>query len=120
MFTDHSTIKYIMNKPIVNGRIIRWLLLVQDFNVTIIEKLGKANVVEDFLSQIKKDNGDCAPMQDEFLDENLFSISIKTPWFIDIANYLATSKFPPKFTSKQKNHIVQESAMFKWINEMLF
>jgi hypothetical protein len=25
--TDHSTIKYIMNKPITNGRITRWLLL---------------------------------------------------------------------------------------------
>jgi hypothetical protein len=25
--TDHSSIKYLMNKPITNGRITRWLLL---------------------------------------------------------------------------------------------
>jgi hypothetical protein len=27
--TDHSAIKYLMNKPITNGRITRWLLLMQ-------------------------------------------------------------------------------------------
>jgi hypothetical protein len=27
MFTDHSTLKYIVNKPMLGGRICRWLLL---------------------------------------------------------------------------------------------
>eukprot|EP00253_Pinus_taeda_P020193 PITA_20193 len=36
--TDHATIRYLMNKPDVNARIIRWLLLLQQFDLTIVDK----------------------------------------------------------------------------------
>ena len=47
--TDHATIKYLMNKPDVNARIIIWLLLLQQFDLTIVDKPSKENVVVDFL-----------------------------------------------------------------------
>ena len=50
--TDHATIKYLMNKPDVNAQIIRWLLLLQQFDLTIIDKPRKENVVANFLIQI--------------------------------------------------------------------
>ena len=50
--TDHAAIRYLMNKPDVNARIIRWLLLLQQFDLTIIDKPGKENVVADFLSRL--------------------------------------------------------------------
>ena len=50
--TNNSSIRFLMNKPITNGRITRWLLLLQEFNITIIDRLGKENLVADFLSQI--------------------------------------------------------------------
>ena len=34
--TDHSAIRYLMNKSITNGRVIRWLFLLQEFNITIM------------------------------------------------------------------------------------
>ena len=46
--TDHSTIRFLMNKRITNGRITRWLLLLQEFNITIIDRPGKENLVADF------------------------------------------------------------------------
>jgi hypothetical protein len=49
---DHVAIKYLMNKPITNGRVTRWLLLLQEFDITILDKPGKDNVVVDFLSRI--------------------------------------------------------------------
>lgn len=48
---DHTTIKYLMNKPIAGGILVRWLLL-QEFDITIVGKPGKANVVVDFLSRL--------------------------------------------------------------------
>jgi hypothetical protein len=48
--TDHSTIRFLMNKPITNGRVTRWLLLLQEFNITVLDQPGKDNVVDDFLS----------------------------------------------------------------------
>ena len=39
--TYHSTIRYLMNKPVTNGRVTRWLLLLQEFNITILDRPGK-------------------------------------------------------------------------------
>jgi hypothetical protein len=50
--TDHSSIRYLMNKPITNGRITRWLLLMQEFNITILDRPGRENQVAYFLSRL--------------------------------------------------------------------
>ncbi|XP_059068671.1 uncharacterized protein LOC131859137 [Cryptomeria japonica] len=51
--TYHSAIRFLMNKPMVTGRVIRWLLLLQEFDVTILDKPGRENVVADFLSRLQ-------------------------------------------------------------------
>jgi hypothetical protein len=56
--TDHSAIRFLMNKPITNGRVTRWLLLLQEFNITVLDRHGKDNVVADFISQIKNEDDD--------------------------------------------------------------
>eukprot|EP00253_Pinus_taeda_P024101 PITA_24101 len=38
---DHSAIKYLMNKPVTNGRVIIWMLILQEFNITVLDKLAK-------------------------------------------------------------------------------
>jgi hypothetical protein len=48
--TDHSSIRFLMNKPITNGRVTRWLLLLQEFNITVLDRPGKDNVEANFLS----------------------------------------------------------------------
>eukprot|EP00253_Pinus_taeda_P010386 PITA_10386 len=98
-----------MNKPITNRRITRWLLLLQEFNITIQDRPGKENQVADFLSRIQSPD-DPNPVVDNFPDEHLFPITVKTPWFADIANYLSSGKFPTQFTNKQRKKIVRESS----------
>eukprot|EP00253_Pinus_taeda_P025054 PITA_25054 len=53
-------------------------------------------------------------------DEHLFSISVLSPWFADIANYLVSAQFPPHLSSKEKSRIVRKSASFTWIGGNLF
>ena len=103
---DHSAIKYLMNKSITNGRITRWLLLMQEFNITVQERPGKDNQVANFLSRLHS-LGDPNPISDNFPDEHLFSINVKTPWFIDIANYLSSRILPSHYTNKQKRRIIR-------------
>jgi hypothetical protein len=43
MFTDHSSLKYLVNKPVLGGRICRWLLLFQEFHFEVIVKTVKLN-----------------------------------------------------------------------------
>ena len=38
---DHYSIIFFMNKPITNGRVTRWLFLLQEFNITLIDRPGQ-------------------------------------------------------------------------------
>jgi hypothetical protein len=51
---------------------------------------------------------------------NTFAISVLSPWFADIANYLVSAQFPPHLSSKEKSKIVRKSAPFTWIGGNLF
>lgn len=73
-----------MNKPDVNVHIIRWLLLLQQFDLTIIDKPGKENVVAYFLSRLTLPTGEEGMVDDQLLDEHLFVISVLSPWFADM------------------------------------
>jgi hypothetical protein len=117
--TYHYAIKYLMNKPITNGRITRWLLLMQEFNITVLNRPRKKNQVVDFLSRLKT-FGEIVPISDNFPDEHLFAISIITPWYDDIANYLSSGMLPPSLTSKEKKKITKQSARYTWIDGYLF
>ena len=97
MYTDHSAIKYLANKPVTNARITRWLILLQEFDITIKDRPGKENPVADFLSRIPKPI-DAAAVEDQFPDEHLFVVAIRTPWYADVANYLAIGKLRKHLT----------------------
>jgi len=43
MFTNHSTLRDLVKKLVLGGRICRWLLLFQEFDFEIIVKTGKMN-----------------------------------------------------------------------------
>ena len=79
--TSQSAIKFLMNKYDFNAIIIRWILL-QEFDITILDNLGKHNVVTKFVSRLTHD-ADRDLVDDAFLDEHLFVISIQTPFFYD-------------------------------------
>jgi hypothetical protein len=109
--TDHSAIRYLMNKPITNGRITRWLLLMQEFNIIVLDRPGRENQVADFLSRLNN-SGEIVHVSDNFPDEHLFAISVITPWYADIANYLSSGMLPSSFTSKEKKRIIKQSARY--------
>ncbi|GJT91910.1 reverse transcriptase domain-containing protein [Tanacetum coccineum] len=91
VFTDHAVIKYLFSKQDAKPRLIRWILLLQEFDIEIKNKKGAENVAADHLSRLEKPNLNDEEINDEFPDE--FHMSIKTDeeeilWFVDFANYL--------------------------------
>jgi hypothetical protein len=52
MFTGHSSLKYLVNKPVLRGGICRWILLFQEFNFEVIVKPLKLNTRPYHLSRI--------------------------------------------------------------------
>ena len=83
--TNHSAIRYLMKKPITNARVTRWLFLLQEFDITIVDRPWKENVVTYSLSRLTY-NDDDTPVEDYFLGEHLFAMSTFSPWYIDIPN----------------------------------
>lgn len=111
-------IKYVTNKFVTNARVTRWLLLLQEFDITIVDLPGKENVVADFLSWIKND--DNIPVDDSFPDEYLFAVSTHSPWYADIANYQVVGKLPSHLSHREKRKIIQKNARSSWISGCLF
>ena len=75
--TDHSAIKDLMNKPLTSGRMTRWLLLLQEFNVTIIDRPSKSNVVANYLYRLNNP-GEAIPVDDDFPNEHIFAVSTRS------------------------------------------
>ena len=68
MHNDHSTIKYLMTKKDVKWRLIRWVLLLQEFDLEIKIKKGIENLVADHLSRLEGAR-DEVHVNDDFPDE---------------------------------------------------
>jgi hypothetical protein len=88
MYTDHSTLRYLVNKPVFGGRICRWLLLFQEYDFEVIVKPGKFNSGPDHLSRIL--SGEDAGNLDYILPEvHLFAIQMVDDYFAKIVQFLA-------------------------------
>jgi hypothetical protein len=77
LHTDHVAIKHLMNKQNTNDEVTRWLLLLQEFDITILEKPRKDNVVVEFISRITSNENETM-VEDHFPDEHLFAQCLLT------------------------------------------
>ncbi|GJW93503.1 hypothetical protein Tco_0173175, partial [Tanacetum coccineum] len=86
--------------------LIRWILLLQEFNIEIKDKKGAENVNADHLSRIENDEtSDDSDVDDNFPGETLMKITTKDePWFVDFANYLVADVIPKGMTYQQKKN----------------
>ena len=97
--TDHAAIKYLMAKKEAKLRLIRWVLLLQEFDLEIKDKKGCDNMIADHLSRVEKTTVKEEEMEvaENFSDEQLFQLSFQLPWYADIVNFLACGVMPPEF-----------------------
>ncbi|GJR42613.1 reverse transcriptase domain-containing protein [Tanacetum coccineum] len=122
VYTDHSAIKYLFAKKDAKARLMRWILLLQEFDIDVRDKKGAENLAADHLSRLEnphQDKFENKEINEAFPLETLGSIALKddsTPWFADFANYHAGKFVIKGMTSQQK---INSSRMSSIISGMI-
>ena len=74
IFTDHSALKHLMTKKEAKTWLIRWIILLQEFDLKICDKKGVKNMVADHLSRIPNAPVERTPINEDFPDEYILAI----------------------------------------------
>lgn len=100
MYTDHSALNYLVNKPVLGGGgIFRWLLLFQEYDFQVILKPGRLNVWPDHLSWIE--NGEePTSFEEGFPDAQLFVVRVSDEHLMDIIQFLSMGVAPEGYTTQ--------------------
>jgi hypothetical protein len=89
IFTDHSALKYLVNKLVLGGRICRWLLLFQEYDFEIVVKPVRMNKGPDHLSMLEHGE-EPTSLEDTLPDAQLLSIRKIYDHFVEIVQFLST------------------------------
>ncbi|CAM8965668.1 unnamed protein product [Rhodiola kirilowii] len=119
VFSDHAAIRYLMTKKEAKPRLIRWILLLQEFDLDIKDKKGIENTVADHLSRLVREE-DTGQITETFPDEHLYALTSKLPWYAPIMNYLVGGKFPPSYSKPQCLKLKHDSKYYVWDDPYLW
>ncbi|KAM1362812.1 hypothetical protein ACFX2H_027589 [Malus domestica] len=121
VYTDHAALKYLLTKKEAKPRLIRWMLLLQEFDIEIRDKKGSENVVADHLSRMVHDEQDNAmPIPETFPDEQPMSIEVNEPWYADLVNYLVSKQLPSTLTKHQCDKLRKDARFYVWDDPYLW
>ncbi|CAM8953801.1 unnamed protein product [Rhodiola kirilowii] len=122
VYSDHAAIRYLMTKKEAKPRLIRWILLLQEFDVEIKDKKGIENTVADHLSRIVREEEPRA-ITESFPDEHLYALSTgpgKLPWYTPLVNFLVGGTFPPSYSKAQCMKLKHEARFYIWDDPYLW
>ncbi|GJV24913.1 reverse transcriptase domain-containing protein [Tanacetum coccineum] len=106
VYTDHSALKYLFNKKDAKARLLRWVLLLQEFDFKVIDTKGAENYAAE-----------------TFPLETLNVLTSKdqsTLWFAYFANYHAGNFLIKGMTSQQKRKFFKDIKHYFWDDPYLF
>ncbi|GKC37994.1 reverse transcriptase domain-containing protein, partial [Tanacetum coccineum] len=132
LIEDHSVYgpfgsKYLLAKKDAKPRLLRWILLLQEFDVIIRDKKGAENLAADHLSRLEnphQSNLEKKEITETFPLETLRMVTLRgdssTPWFADIANYHAGNFIVKGMSCQQKKKFFKDVKHYFWDDPYLF
>ncbi|CAA7020189.1 unnamed protein product [Microthlaspi erraticum] len=118
-------------------RLLRWILLLQEFDLEIKDRRGADNGVADHLSRMRVEEN--LPLDDRLPEESVYAAeasnkhgqlghhrpgtkisSSNTPWFRHIANFLAAEYPPPNFFGYRKKKFLRDVRRYYWDEPYLY
>ena len=108
VYTDHAALKYLLMKNDAKPCLIRWILLLQEFDLEIRDKKGVENSMADHLSRLQFEESAELPINDYMRDDTLLKVSTTDPWYTNIINYIVAGYIPP---GADKKKIIRDSKL---------
>nr|GFA56202.1 reverse transcriptase domain-containing protein [Tanacetum cinerariifolium] len=126
VYTDHFALKYLFAKKDAKARLLRWILLLQEFDFKVIDTRGAEHYAADHLSRLEnpyKNIFDPKEINETFPLESLNKVAHKDPstqWFTELANYHAGNFIIKGITSQQKQKNFKDARHYFWDDPYLF
>ena len=130
VYSDHAPLRHIYAKKDTKPRLLRWILLLQEFDMEIVDKKGIGNGVANHLSRMRIE--DAVPIDDTMPEEQLMAIrevnkkfkssqfwdemlamEEKLPWYADYVNYLACGEEPLNLSGYKRKKFFKDINRFK-------
>nr|GEU90311.1 reverse transcriptase domain-containing protein [Tanacetum cinerariifolium] len=114
VYTDHLALKYLFAKKDAKARLLRWILLLQEFDFKVIDTKGAKNYVADHLLRLEnpyENVFDPKEINETFPLKSLNKVAHQdpsTPWFADFANYHAGKFIIKGMTTQQKQKFFKD------------
>nr|GEW06245.1 reverse transcriptase domain-containing protein [Tanacetum cinerariifolium] len=126
IYTDHSALKYLFAKKDAKAHLLRWILLLQEFDFKVIDTRGAENYAADHLSRLENSYEnifDPKEINETFPLKSFNKVAHKdpsTPCFVDLANYHAGNFIIKGMTSQQKQKFFKDARHYFWDDLYLF
>ncbi|KAG7578943.1 Ribonuclease H-like superfamily [Arabidopsis thaliana x Arabidopsis arenosa] len=137
VYTDHAALRHIYAKKDTKPRLLRWILLLQEFDMEIVDKKGIENGAADHLSRMRME--EATPIDDSMPEEQLLAIKSyeivynkkeievacavkeeKFPWYADLVNYLICGEIPKYLDAYQKKKFFRDINHYYWDEPYLY
>ncbi|GJW61877.1 reverse transcriptase domain-containing protein [Tanacetum coccineum] len=112
VYTDHSALKYLFNKKDAKARLLRWVLLLQEFDFSVIDTKGAENYAADHLSRLENPQGKIS-QRDEMPPNAIQVCKIFDVCCIDFMGPFPSSR-------GNKYILVAVDYLYKWVEAKAF
>nr|GEW21682.1 retrovirus-related Pol polyprotein from transposon 17.6 [Tanacetum cinerariifolium] len=127
VYTDHSALKYLSAKKDSKPRLLRWVLLLQEFTFKVIDTKGTENLTANHLSRLENPHQnvlDPKEINESFPLKTLNLVSThgnqSISWFADFANYHAGNFIIKDMSSQQKSKFFKDVKYYFWDDPFMF
>ncbi|CAA7041294.1 unnamed protein product [Microthlaspi erraticum] len=134
---DDAQCKHIFAKKDTKPRLLRWILLLQEFDIEVVDKKGVENGVADHLSRMRVE--DMIPINDSMPEEQLIIMILKEsfdekarleevkalrdenlPWYADIVNFMVSGEVPSSFDAYKRKKFFKDARHYYWDEPYLY
>ncbi|PHT45021.1 hypothetical protein CQW23_14179 [Capsicum baccatum] len=112
-----------MAKKDAKPSLIRWVLLLQEFDFEVKDRRGCENQVADHLSRLENEHLAQPDLEidDAFPDEEILAMMMEElPWYADFANFVVSNVMPVNLSFYQKRKFMHDVRHCFWYEPYLF